>query len=290
MQVLIEQLNQLAGTPPARVTFYGPELQLFGGLEMRRPPAPYLWDGMRRGGDAAHPYLIFQYTLEGWGCYAAQGQAHRVEPGVAFTAIIPSEHSYYLPDASSGWMFFWLLIRHPYIVGRIAERQQESGALLRAEPGSPLIRSALELFTHVCRPSARDALAHERALFEFLWEHERAASRDREASEGQRLLVESRRYVIEVLARPIGVGDLAAHHGMSRSHFSHVFKAATGLAPAQFIQQTRLEEAMRHLIHTGQPVASIAGATGFANANHFCKVFRQRFHLSPGAFRRQVRG
>jgi len=87
----------------------------------------------------------------------------------------------------------------------------------------------------------------------------------------------------------VAVTDLAQLSGMSRSHFSHSFRAATGMAPAQFIRQIRLEEATRRLLHTEQPIEAIARATGFANANHFCKVFRQRFHLSPGAFRRQMR-
>jgi AraC-like DNA-binding protein len=68
-----------------------------------------------------------------------------------------------------------------------------------------------------------------------------------------------------------------------------MFKATTGAAPAQFVQQVRLEEATRRLLHTDQTVAMIAQATGFANPNHFCRVFRQHFHLSPGAFRQQMR-
>jgi AraC-like DNA-binding protein len=55
------------------------------------------------------------------------------------------------------------------------------------------------------------------------------------------------------------------------------------------VQQVRLEEATRRLLHTDQTVAMIAQATGFANPNHFCRVFRQHFHLSPGAFRQQMR-
>ena len=290
MEELIERIRQVAGARTPDVLLYAPELQVFGGYEALQPPCHYYWDGMRRGADPAHPYLVFQYTLEGWGYYAARGITQRLQPAIAFTAIIPAEHVYYLPAASSGWAYFWIMIRHPYIVERIARRQQESGAVLAVEPTSPLVLRAVELFEHVCRPTNREALAHERALFEFFWEHERAARRGgRPPSEAEQLLDQTRRYVLGALARPIGVAELAAIQGMSRSHFSHTFKAATGLGPAQFIQQIRLEEATRRLLHTPPSIELIAGATGFANANHFCKVFRQRFHLSPGAFRRQMR-
>ena len=290
MDQLIEHIRQVAATRAPDVLLYAPELQIFCGFEALRAPYEYHWDGMKRGADPAHPYLVFQYTLDGWGYYAAHGIAQRLQPGMAFTAIIPSEHTYYLPAASSGWAYFWLIMRHPYIVERIARRQQESGAVLMLEPTSPLVLRAVELFEYICRPANREALTHERALFEFLWEHERAARRaGMPQNEGEQLLEQTRRYVLGALARPIAVSDLAASYGMSRSHFSHTFKAATGLGPAQFIQQIRMEEATRRLLHTQQTIEQIARATGFANANHFCKVFRQRFHLSPGAFRRQMR-
>ena len=290
MEDLIEHIRQVARARTPDVLLYAPELQVFGGFEALQPPCHYYWDGMRRGADPAHPYLVFQYTLEGWGYYAAQGITQRLQPGMVFTAIIPSEHVYYLPSAASGWAFFWIMIRHPYLVERIAHRQQESGAVLTVAPNSPLMLRAVELFEHVCRPTNRAALAHERLLFEFFWEHERATQRGSLPPDtGEQLLDQVRRYVLGALGRPIAVAELAALQGMSRSHFSHTFKAATGLAPAQFIQQIRLEEAMRRLLHTQQPIGLIADATGFANANHFCKVFRQRFHLSPGAFRRQMR-
>jgi AraC-like DNA-binding protein len=290
MEQLIQRLRQIAGARTPDVLMYAPELQVFGGFETLEPPCRYDWDGLKRGADPAHPYMVFQYTLEGWGYYAAQGATQRLQPGMAFSAIIPSEHRYYLPAASSGWTYFWILIRHPYIIQRIAQRQQESGAVLTIAPDSPLILRALDLFEYVCRPTNRDALAHERALFEFFWEHERAARQGSlPPNQAEQLLDQTRRYIVGALARPIAVAELAAVQGLSRSHFSHIFKSASGIGPAQFIQQIRLEEATRRLLHTQQSIGQIACATGFANANHFCKVFRQRFHLSPGAFRRQMR-
>jgi AraC-like DNA-binding protein len=290
MDGLIERLRQLTAGRVARVRLHTPELQVLGGFEERVPPAAYRWDGMRRGGNPAHPYLVFQYTLDGWGCYTAQGTAQRLRPGMGFTAIIPSEHVYELPPASSGWTFFWIIMHHPYVVERVARQQGESGAVLSLDPGGPAVLRALDLLEHVFRPAPRDAIAHERALFEFLWEYERAAGRSAGAqSEGERLREEVRGYVLGALQRPVGVDELAALRGQSRSRFSHAFKAATGIGPAKFVQQVRLEEAARRLLHTGQLVDDIARDTGFASANHFCRVFRQRFRLSPGAFRRQMR-
>ena len=74
-----------------------PALSLLAGLETKTIPAEYLWDGMKRGADPAHPFIVFQYTLAGEGQYTADGVVHRVTPGMAFAAVIPSPHVYSLP-------------------------------------------------------------------------------------------------------------------------------------------------------------------------------------------------
>jgi AraC-like DNA-binding protein len=247
---------------------YAPELQVLGSLETRLPSDNYSWDGMKRGGDPQHPTVLFQYTLDGWGSYETQGIVYRLKPGTAFITLIPSEHHYYLPAASSSWTFFWLMIQHPYLVSRIAQRQKECGPVFSADEYSPLLQRALE-----------------QALFAFFWEYERLMrSKNRSIDAAERLLDSVRNYVLSSLQRPVSVEEIARHKGMSRSHFSHYFKQTTGFTPIQFIQRIRLEEATRLLLQTNDSIA-----TGFANANHFCKVFRQRFHLSPGLFRRQMR-
>jgi transcriptional regulator GlxA family with amidase domain len=54
--------------------------------------------------------------------------------------------------------------------------------------------------------------------------------------------------------------------------------------------RVRLEEAARRLAQSGDTLSAVAAATGFADANHLCKVFRRHYGLSPGAYRGQLRG
>jgi len=77
---------------------------------------------------------------------------------------------------------------------------------------------------------------------------------------------------------------------MSRSHFSHFFRAHTGLTPARFATEVRIHEAARLLVETQSPLKHVSDACGFANSNHFCKVFRRFQHLSPAAYRQASRG
>ena len=47
----------------------------------------------------------------------------------------------------------------------------------------------------------------------------------------------------------------------------------------------RVHEASRLLLATRAPIKQIAGECGFANANHFGKVFRRFQHQSPAVYR-----
>jgi len=282
--------------PAPRTRYVAPDALYFAGLETVTPTSGYHWDGEKRDVWPPTGFVVFQVTLAGSGLYedAARGGAYALGPGDAFAAVVPSAHRYYLPPASASWTFFWVMIPHPYIAGRIASRVAEAGAVwslhARPETGEALLSRAARLL----RGPFADAWATEQALFDFLIALERFAHAlthtSDETGERDRLENAARRFVLENLAASFGVADLARADGLTRSHYSHRFKAATGTTPARFIARVRLEETARRLIESADTLAVIARETGFADANHLCKTFRRYYHLSPGAFRRQLRG
>ena len=289
LEQITKQLNQYISTSSKVILQPGSDNYLLVGLETITPASGYYWDGLKRRGDPAHPFLVFQYTLSGYGCYTEGGNTHRVMPKMAFSAIIPSEHVYFMPPESDSWTFFYLMLNHPYVVSRINQQKKEWGALINIEPDQPLLAQALKIFESVCYRTFRDRFAQEQNLFNFLVEYERLVYRLNQGNNRREtLLEETRQYVVNNFDKPVGVQELAHSRGMSRSHFSHFFKETTGLAPAQYVLDIRLEEAAHRLLESDQKVEEIARAVGFANATHFCKVFRQHFHLSPGEFRRQL--
>ncbi|HLG76838.1 MAG TPA: helix-turn-helix transcriptional regulator [Ktedonobacteraceae bacterium] len=293
METLMQMLQRLhlAWIPLARHPFaprYGAEV-CGSAMETRTSSHHYSWDSMKRRSDPAHPFVIFQYTLAGWGYYTEGRTLRKVSPQMAFMAVVPSDNRYYLPPESSGWTFFWIIIRHPYVVNRIVQRRMSVGPILTLHPESMLVTRAVQLLEGIYSETFHDTFAEEQALFDFLIEYERVAYHSRYPLEKRECLLDNvRTSVLQALDQPIEVEQLAHHYEMSRSHFSHYFKNTTGIAPAQFVVQVRLEEATRRLLHTNLNLETIASETGFANANHFCKVFRRHYHLSPGEFRRQM--
>jgi AraC-like DNA-binding protein len=269
---------------------YGPGRSLIVGLEHRTNPREYDWNGLTRGGDAASPFVIMQYTLNGWGIYEDKGVARRVEPGSAFFAVVPSAHRYYLPAESEGWTFFYLILMHAYIARRMIERLKATGPILTLAPAGEVVNAAATLYDGVCRQSFRDEFDWEAAMFDLLLAFERACNqRLYEQPTRDKLLADVRERVLRQIGRSIDIATLADDWRMSRSHFGHYFKATTGLSPARFITDVRLEQVTKLLAGTDEKLETIARQTGFADANHLCKVFRRHLQVSPGEYRRQMR-
>lgn len=267
---------------------YDTKRQIAWGYESRRTAGDYYWDGMKRGLSSRESRVLFQYTLSGWGEYAEGKKMWAVEPGRGFTVILPSAHRYYLPESSNEWSFFWFIVQHPMVTERIRQLRKETVAVQSWQPGSPALETAATLFEGACRGQWRDVWAMEEVLFSWLLETERELHRRRfPQDERQRWLEETRRGVLGRLTRPPGMDELAAGQKMERTTFSRKFKAATGLAPAAYVLNIRLEEALK-LLRTPAKLDEVARQTGFADANHFCKVFRRHFHSSPGAYRKLI--
>lgn len=285
---LIQNLETIFRQRESFSARFGGGIDIGRGMETRTDPKEYYWDGMKRGADPAHPNIVFQYCLAGFGIYETGGVKTPVLPGHAFTSVNPTQHSYYLPQDSQSWTFFWIGLHHPYVVTRMNAVVKESGAVMKIPPDSLLFSKTVQLWENVCRNRYRDAQSQELALFDFMLEYERFSSAQR-YSLRERMLNETREWVLRRINRALSVEELAAEHGKSRSHFSHDFKTATGHSPAGFITQVRLQEVTRRLIDTNDKLSTIARETGFADANHLCKVFRRSFHLSPGAYRKQMK-
>ena len=208
-------------------------------------------------------------------------------PGSAFTTLVPSDDFYYLPPESEGWTFFWLIIDHLYIVRRIRERVRLTGPVWHVQPRSPLIERALNLFDLVRAASLPDEFAEEADLFAFLTEFERLGHQILYPPlPRERILAEVRKEIISRLPTGLpSVAELADKRGMSRTGFTHYFRRTTGLSPARFVNQVRLEEVAKLLVSSSLKLSAIAGLTGFADATHLGKVFRRHYYLTPDKYR-----
>ena len=73
---------------------------------------------------------------------------------------------------------------------------------------------------------------------------------------------------------------------VAETTFRRLFKESTGKTATEFIRQVRLTTAARLLLVSNDPVNCIAHDVGFEDANHFTRVFRQAFGMTPGRYRK----
>jgi AraC-like DNA-binding protein len=93
-------------------------------------------------------------------------------------------------------------------------------------------------------------------------------------------------YIEENCLRTIRLEELASLTGLSQSHFSHAFKASTGLPPHQWQTRARLERAKQLLLKGDTPLTNVAVETGFADQAHFTRVFRKNVGITPASWKR----
>ena len=86
----------------------------------------------------------------------------------------------------------------------------------------------------------------------------------------------------------LALADAAKDAGLSRAHFSHVFRQTTGTNFVRFIQTRRVAEAKRQLAATQDSISGICYACGFNSLTHFNRVFRAFEHLSPRQYRESL--
>ena len=97
-------------------------------------------------------------------------------------------------------------------------------------------------------------------------------------------------YIQAHLEEKLSVETLASVTQMSPTHFAHLFKHATGLAPYQYVNLCRIKHAKRLLAETDMPLIEISAQVGCADQSHFTALFRRHVAMPPNAYRNTTRG
>jgi AraC-like DNA-binding protein len=86
-------------------------------------------------------------------------------------------------------------------------------------------------------------------------------------------------------SEPLTVADMARAAGLSRAHFSRVFRRAFGEPPHVYLLTRRLERAAALLRTTDHTVADICIAVGLDSIGSFTTSFGRMFGRTPTAYR-----
>jgi AraC family transcriptional regulator len=145
-----------------------------------------------------------------------------------------------------------------------------------------------------------DPLALEQALLEVLvltlGKEERhfpqrlAAARAATRDDLRRRLRHAIDYMVAYGAGPLSLAELARVACLSNFHFLRSFKALTGVTPARYLAELRVERAQQLLRRSPElSLSEVAHQVGFSESAALSRAFRRLSGVRPGSYRSRAR-
>jgi AraC-like DNA-binding protein/quercetin dioxygenase-like cupin family protein len=94
-------------------------------------------------------------------------------------------------------------------------------------------------------------------------------------------------YIVENFKNDISLDDVANVANLTPNAFCKYFKKLTRKTFVDMVVQYRMNYAVQQLLHTDDPISSIALASGFNDMSYFYKTFKTKMVMSPLAYRKK---
>jgi AraC-like DNA-binding protein len=243
----------------------------------------YDWYGLKRGKEE---FVVWQFTLRGAGALDYEGRTHSLKPGTALLVHIPHDHRYYLPEDSPYWEFVYMCLYGGEVVRLCMEIEERAGPAFEMPECSSSLRLASEIFKAAFKGGISTPYASSSLAYQFVMEL-MAEFVPYSGTSGARpeFIKKVSDFCRENLEGSVGVEDLAEISGLSRYHFSRLFKRHTKMSPMAFVNEMRLKKAVRLMQMEQLSIKEIAARCGFSDVNYFCRAFKKSRGLSPGDFK-----
>lgn len=92
-------------------------------------------------------------------------------------------------------------------------------------------------------------------------------------------------YINENFTEDISIEKVSRVAMLSQSYFSYLFKNMTNKTFVEYLNELRIQEAMKLLKNTNKRVVDICFESGFKNVNHFNRTFKSYSGISPMQYR-----
>lgn len=112
--------------------------------------------------------------------------------------------------------------------------------------------------------------------------------KDVELSETDHSILSAMDYIEHNFLKDPSLSETAKHIGLSSSHFSRIFKQATGVSYSEYLNYIRVEHGRKLLLTTSLSISEIAQFSGFDNGNYFCNVTKKLLGCSPSEIRKSA--
>jgi two-component system response regulator YesN len=106
--------------------------------------------------------------------------------------------------------------------------------------------------------------------------------------ENAKVVSSVKQYICEHYPEKINLEELAALIPISKSYLTVLFKQSAGLTIWNYLVEVRMNHAKLMLLDQQLKIYQIANRVGYENSEHFSKLFKEYFGVTPKEYRRMV--
>ena len=236
-------------------------------------------------------YYGVQYIHSGRLYLRLDQQAEQLLEGpVAFLTCPEHFFEYGSPEGETRW-HLWCCFQGPRMT-RMIEKElfPTDGIIFTPSASGVFLRSMQELVALAAGPERNSDRAVVRLEELLLLMHESPGSHLRPPSPYAERL---REMCDEIELHPEREWDFAVEARklhISLNHFNRLFREYCRSSPRRAVIDARMRRAAELLLKTGDSLHEIALAVGLDNEFYLSRLFKQKYHLPPGAYRREFCG
>lgn len=228
------------------------------------------------------------YITEGEGTFRSAHQPETRLCGGDLFLLFPGEWHSYHPNPKVGWKSYWIGFR-----GRNMDDRVSAGFLSREQPiyhvgfSSDIVR-----LYDTAYQSAIEEAAYSQQLMAGIVNHLIGAmyslERNIQLSKNRShvdMINRARLRIREALESNLTIQEIAEEQGVSYSNFRKLFKEYTGISPANYQQDLKLQRAKELLSTTDMSIKEIAYQLNFDSPDYFSAKFKIKTGRKPTEMR-----
>ncbi len=236
---------------------------------------------------------VLLYCVKGKGHCRIGDDPHTLDVNASQYIILPAGQSHvYWSDEANPWTIYWVHFggAHApfYTQGASVPLDVKPGLTSRISDRNAIFE---EIFFTISEGYNIENLRYASCLLHYYLgsmrfiQQFRKAERREDRYETDSLVDAAIHYMTENIERRLSLDSLAKYMGYSASHFSSVFRRATGESPLHYFNRLKMERACLLLSNTTMQINQICHKVGIDDCYYFSRLFSQTTGLSPKAYR-----
>lgn len=241
---------------------------------------------------------ILIYCVKGRGKYRVGGRDYEVRANQFFIlpALVP--HAYASSD-DEPWTIYWIhfggLLADFYAEGAMTPQDVSASVSSRIADRNDIFE---DIFSVLSEGYSLDNLRYTASLLHFylgslrylpIYRRFHTKAAKQVDSESDVIISGALKYMEENVETQISLRQISEYAGYSPSHFSTLFRAATGHSPLSYFNLMKINHACELLDTTDMKVNQICCKVGIYDSYYFSRLFRKTVGISPRQYRESRR-